>query len=160
MASPSISATFEDKDVANFLKSMQKRLAAVKGSEKKFVGLLSAIVYRDVISHFEKEQGSQGPWESWSTSYFNFLEKIGRANNQKLQFTGRLRQNFKPGNYRSTKEGPLWFNDAKTKSGFPYAFAHDEGGPRLPKRDFMWLSDDAVEDISKQTLQFMLDEGV
>lgn len=160
MAAPRVTAIFDDKDVSDFFRSMKKRLGEVKGSEKRFVGLLSAIVYRDVISHFEKEEGSEGRWKTWSISYFDYLEKIGRSGNQILQFSGNLRQNFKPENYRGTKEGPLWFNDAQTKSGFPYAFAHDEGGPKLPKRDFMWLSDDAVEDISKQTLQFILDEGV
>lgn len=160
MAKQQIDATFEDKEVADFLKTMDKRLKAVKGSEKKFVGLLSAIVFRDVQSHFDKEEGSDGPWGSWSVSYFDHLEKIGRQNNKILQFSGNLRQNFKPGNYKGTKDGPMWFNDAQTKEGFPYAFAHDTGGGKLPKRDFMWLSDDAVEDISKQTLQFMLDEGV
>lgn len=160
MANQQIDATFEDKDVAAFLKAMKTRLKAVKGSEKKFVGLLSAIVFRDVQGHFNKEMGSEGPWDSWSISYFDYLEKIGRQNNKKLQFSGNLRQNFKATDYRGTKDGPMWFNDAQTKDGFPYAFAHDEGGDKLPKRDFMWLSDDAVEDISKQTLQFMLDEGV
>ena len=160
MAAPRVTATFDDKEVSDFFRSMKQRLKEVKGSEKKFVGLLSAIVFKDVISHFEKQEGSAGAWKTWSVSYFDHLEKIGRSGNKILQFTGRLRQNFKPGNYRGTAEGPMWFNDAHTDKGFPYAAAHDEGGDTLPKRDFMWLSDDAVEDISKQTLQFILDEGV
>jgi len=54
----------------------------------------------------------------------------------------------------------LWFNDAKTKSGAPYAAIHDKGLGKQAKRDFMWLSNDAMEKISEQTLQFMLDEGL
>lgn len=160
MAEQQIDALFEDREVVDFLKSMRSRLAKVKGSEQKFVGLLSAIVFRDVIEHFQNEEGSSGPWAKWSPSYRAHLKEIGREGNQILQFSGRLRGNFKPEKYRATASGPLWFNDARTKSGFPYAYAHDTGGPQLPQRDFMWLSDKAAEEISKQTLQFMLDEGV
>ncbi|CAB4170096.1 Phage virion morphogensis protein [uncultured Caudovirales phage] len=160
MGAVQVDALFEDKDVAAFIKNMKKRLSQVEGAEKKFVGLLSAVVFRDVISHFEKQEGPDGAWAPWSDSYREHMEKIGRAGNQILQFSGRMRQNFKPGNYRGTKEGPLWFNDAQTQTGFPYAFAHNEGGSRLPKREFMFLGDDAVEDISKITLGFLLEEGV
>lgn len=160
MASPTIVATFVDKEVSEFLRDMKTRLSKVKGSEKKFVGLLSAMVFSDVMDHFEKEQGSEGPWRAWSISYADHMQKIGRSGNKKLQFTGFMRGSFQPGNYRSTADGPMWFNPAQTKGGFPYAAAHDEGGDQLPKRDFMWLSDNAVEKISSATLQFLIDEGV
>lgn len=159
MAQQSIEATFEDKEVADFLKSMATNLNKVKDGDKKYAGLLSAIVFRDVIGHFTQQEGSEGPWAPWSESYQEHMKKIGRQGNMILQFTGRLRNSFQPTNFRATNEGLLWFNKAQTSLGFPYAFAHDTGGERLPKRDFMWLSDKAVEDISEQTLNFMLDEA-
>lgn len=151
---------FHDKEVREFLKNLNSRLSQVKNGSRKYGGLLSAIVFKDVNLHFQNEQGSGGAWKSWSPTYQEHMQRIGKSGNKILQFNGRLRQSFKPSNYKFQKDGIFWFNDAVTKSGFPYAFAHDTGGPKLPKRDFMWLSDDAMESISVQTLQFMLDEGI
>lgn len=177
--------TFENKEVMDFLKNLDKKLKNIKDGNKKYTTLLSSIVYKDINQHFEKEEGSQGPWVEWSLSYAMtiagrgafrkirgrtiFLDeyqvdeygiKPPRKPGMKLQDTGRLRNSFKPTNVRRTNEGFLWFNNAKTKSGFPYAFAHNEGGGSLPKRDFMWLSNEAQEKISVQTLQFMIEMGV
>jgi phage gpG-like protein len=153
-------AEFNDENVRDFLKSVLKKTEDVKGQKKKYVGILSSIVYQDVMDHFKREKGSEGPWKDWSKSYTKHMEKIGRGSNQKLQFDGRLRNNFKKTDYKTSAKGILWFNDAKTASGFPYAAAHDNGGPKLPQRDFMWLSDQAMEKMTVQTLQFMIDEGV
>ena len=151
---------FDDKAVRDFLSNMEKKLKAVKGGDRKYVGLLSSIVFRDINQHFQDEQGSQGKWKAWSPTYQEHMQRTGYAGNKILQFNGRLRQNFKPSSVRSNSEGILWFNDAVTKSGFPYAHAHNEGGSKLPKRDFMWLSESALVEIEKQTLQFMLEEGI
>ncbi len=151
---------FEDKEVSKFLKTMEKKLSDIKGGKKEYVGLLSAIVFKDINMHFQQEMGSQGKWEQWSPTYKEHMDKIGMSGNQILQFNGTMRQNFKPNDVRTSAKGIMWYNDAKTKSGFPYAYAHDAGGDVLPQRDFMWLSDDAMDDITEQTLQFMLEKGV
>jgi phage gpG-like protein len=151
---------FDDKEVKEFLNQIDSRLKNIKGGKKEYTGLLSAIVYADVVKHFEDEQGSKGPWKKWSTSYKDKMEKIGKLGNQILQDTGRLRNTFKPTKVRKTNIGFLWFNDAKTKSGFPYAAAHDNGGDQLPQRDFMWLSDKAMDKVEIQTLQFLLEKGI
>ena len=153
-------AVFNNTEVQEFLSNLSNRLKDVKDGEKKYIGLLSAIVFQDVLGHFKGELGSDGPWQAWSSSYQKQMQKIGKSGNNILQWTGKLRNNFKPTNVRTSNEGPVWFNDARTKSGFPYAYAHNTGGTQLPKRDFMWLSDQAEEKIGVQTLQFMLDEGV
>jgi phage gpG-like protein len=153
-------AEFDDKEVQEFLRSVDKNLKEIKDGKRKYTGLLSAIVYEDVMGHFENETGSSGPWKKWSKIYRERMQEIGKGGNKILQDSGRLRNNFKPTKVKKTKEGFLWFNDAKTKSGFPYAAAHDNGGSKLPKRDFMWLSSKAMDKIEIQTLQFMLDEGV
>lgn len=62
-------AEFDNSEVRGFLKDMDARLKKIEGGAKEFIGILSAIVYRDVNSHFEKEQGSGGPWAKWSKSY-------------------------------------------------------------------------------------------
>jgi len=152
--------TFENKEVLDFLKNIDKKLKNIEDGERKYTTLLSSIVYKDINEHFEKEEGSDGKWEQWSLYYAMKMQKLGKSGNKILQDTGRLRNSFKPMNVKRTNEGFLWFNNAKTKSGFPYAFAHNEGGGNLPRRDFMWLSNEAQEMVSVETLQFMIEMGV
>jgi hypothetical protein len=154
------SAIFEDETLKRFFKNLNTNLRVIKDGKKKYYGLISSIIFKDVMDHFEKEEGEKEDWEVWSDSYIRHMERIGRVNNKTLQFNGRLRNNFKPTNVRETDAGIMWFNNAKTKSGFPYAFAHNEGGKQLPKRDFMWASDGAVEKIGTQTLYFLLEGGL
>lgn len=147
-----------DSDEAQkFLKDLSGRVDAITNHDKKVIGLLSSIVYRDIIDHFSQESGSDGPWKPWSDRYAAFMASIGKSGNKILQDTGRLRQAFQPSNVRSTSDGLLWFNPAKTSSGFPYAAAHDEGGGRLPQRQFMWLSKGALSEIESQIVKFLED---
>lgn len=149
---------FQDEGIQALLTDLADRLAQIEDGNRKYGGLLSANVFRDIMDHFEQQEGSEGKWKQWSFWYTQQMEKNGKGGNKILQDTGRLRQSFKPQNWRSVKNGYLWFNNAQTKSGFPYAAAHDEGGERLPKRDFMWLSDNTMEEIAAQTLLFLMDE--
>lgn len=148
-----------DEEAQKFLKNAIDRVGKIKESARPFVTALSSVVFQDIISHFEKEQGSKGPWQKWSKMYAEHMERIGKGGNRILQDTGHLRQSFQPTNWRSSREGILWFNPAKTKSGFPYAYAHDTGGKKLPQRDFMYLSDTAQERIEEVTLEF-LEQGL
>lgn len=152
---------FDDKEVRDFLTQLNAKLKSIDQGQKKYAGLLSAIVFEDVAMHFQQETGSKGKWAAWSNSYRKAMESAGRGNNKILQYSGRLRQNFKPSDYRVQSDGILWFNDAQTKSGYPYAAGHDKGTAAGGKqRDFMYLSKRAMDKISEQTLQFMLDEGI
>jgi phage gpG-like protein len=150
---------FEDKDAQKFLKKMMKNASDVTKKTKQYVDLLSIVVFQDIMKHFASETGSKGAWAKWSDVYRDHMQKIGKGGNKILQDTGRLRGSFIPTNYRVNSDAIVWFNPAKTKSGFPYAAAHDEGGPKLPQRDFMYLSDEAREKIEEQTLKF-LEEGL
>lgn len=154
-------AKFDDKEVRDFISNLKSRLKNVTDGETKYIGLLSAIVYADVLDHFRGQQGSKGPWAKWSKSYQEQMNREGKGNNKILQDTGKLRQNFIPSNVKKTGKGFLWFNNATTEKGFPYAWGHDTGNVKGKKiRDFMWLSDKALDKISEQTLAFMLDEGI
>lgn len=154
----SFEVQFEDENLRSWLNSFYGKMKLASSGNRAFLGMISAVVFRDVINHFENEQGSDGKkWKSWSPSYREEMVKKGKQGNKILQDTGTLRQNFKPSKYKKTNEGFLWFNDARTKSGFPYAFAHNEGGKRLPKRDFMWLSGWAMDSIEEKTIQFLFD---
>lgn len=151
--------TVNDKEAQSFLKKKLKQVKSIQAGEDSYVKLLSPVVFSDIISHFEKESGPEGPWKPWSKMYNEHMQAIGKGGNKILQDTGNLRQAFQPTNVKSSGRGILWFNPAKTQSGFPYAAAHDTGGPRLPKRSFMWLSAEARQNISKQTLKFLESEA-
>jgi hypothetical protein len=148
-----------DGDALNsFIAKIEKRLKDVGNNDNKFVALLSAIVFKDVNDHFKQQQGEQGKWLHWSFWYTLHMERIGKGGNKILQFNGRLRNSFKQTNVKKQDGILTWYNDAKTAKGFPYAYAHNEGGKKLPKRDFMWLSEGAVEKMAAQTLDYVLDE--
>ena len=157
---------FEDKAIQDFFKNITKKLKNVENGEKKYSAILSVHVFADIIDHFRKEQGSEGAWKPWSPNYKKYAESMGRK--KMLQWSGNLRNNFgktaqefNDTRLRTTKNTFTWFNNAKVgKDEFPYAAAHDAGGPILPKRDFMWLSDKAAEKMASDTLNFILDENI
>lgn len=147
------SATFDDKKASKMFEGIDNRVNEISIKHSKFVDVLSLIVYRDVIEHFEKEQGPRGSWAPWSNSYQKNMDKRGFGGNLILQFNGRLRNAFLPSNYRKSSDGIIWFNPAKTKSGFPYAFHHDEGrSSKSGPRQFMWLSDKAMGNAAEAML--------
>lgn len=161
----SVEFKFDAKEWLDFTKRLQAKLSG-PNSMKQFGGLISAVVYQDVMDHFENEQGPEGKWTPWSLSYAGAINgriafrkirgriiplneyqieewgiKPPRKPGKILQAAGNLRQRFTPNKWRFKSNEVIFFNNAKTKSGFPYAAAHDEGGPKLPQRKFMWLSD-------------------
>ena len=151
---------FDKKEWDKILKRLAKKwgdiLVGTSKVRREFSGITSVIVYRDIIDHFKKESGPDGKWKKWSDSYEDHLKKIGRSSNKILQFSGRLRQSVAPQNLRNTNEGVLFFNNAKTKKGFSYAEAHDDGmDNRPPQRKFMWISDKSMNEIVKQTTSWL-----
>lgn len=148
----------ETSQAQKWLEELSNKIKTVENGASKFADVISAVVFQDVIAHFEKEEGIEGAWKPWSKMYAEHMRKIGKGGNKKLQDTGRLRQSFMPDNYRTVSEGILWYNPAKTGGGFPYAAAHDDGGDGLPKREFMWLGTKAMEKIETITLDYILGE--
>jgi phage gpG-like protein len=144
-------AKLEDAQVQKYLKNVNEKASNLKGLANSF----GAVVYRDVIDHFTKEMGPLSKWKEWSPSYRKQLKRQGRAGNKILQYSGKLRQSFVPSFFRTQKNKIIWFNPAKTKGGFPYAAAHDTGGPKLPQREFMWVSDKTLEVLAKISLDFI-----
>ena len=153
---PDAEAKFKDKRVRAFLKKVDNKASLVKKKKKQYALTLSPIVFRDIIDHFQKEMGPRKRWEPWTTAYRNHLAKIGKSGNKILQDLGRLRNSFIPTNFRNTAKGLVWFNPAKTRTGFPYAAHHDENARKT--RPFMWLSKKAVTNMANQTLKFLVDE--
>lgn len=155
MADNAINLEFDAKKAEEFLKRLKRNKDSVDKRDDAYVSTISLFVFQDIINHFEKEQGPSGKWKAWSKVYAEHMETIGKGGNKILQDSGRLRQSFTPGQWRKRPAGIEWYNPAKTKGGFPYAAAHDEGGPKLPQRRFMWLSDSAMNKISEATAAFL-----
>jgi phage gpG-like protein len=121
--------------------------------------ILEIGVFKDVVQHFADQSGPSGEWKGWSDSYRKHMERIGKGGNLILQDSGRLRQANFPGSgssgSRATGDGLLFFNNAQTSGGFPYAYAHDTGGPKLPQRKFMWVSPGAMSSIADQVANWL-----
>lgn len=149
---------FKAKRALGMIGNLEKGIDGVADKNKQYLDLLASIAFRDIIRHFQSEEGPEEAWEPWSEIYEAHMIKIGKGGNKILQDTGNLRQQNQPANRRKVQDGVLFFNPAKTKGGFPYAFAHDNNEqPRkkLPRRPFMWLSENALEDMAQNTLKFI-----
>lgn len=171
---------FKSKKAQKFFSDLSKKGKDIDALRREYVKTIQAFVLRDVNDHFEKESGPSARWQDWSESYIQAIRgnvhfrkirgttvalkgqdpngrpRKGDMSGKILQDTGRLKNNFKATNWRKKSGGIEWFNNAQTKSGFPYAYAHNEGGSKLPERRFMWLSDKALNNISEATLEFMV----
>jgi len=158
-----ITAEFKDDEVKQFLDKLNKNLKAI---DKKKFGKIAAgfgtVIFADVQRHFREALGPDGPWEKWSDLYAERQKKLGKSwPGNALKFSGFLRNNFKPTNYKQGKDGLFWFNNAQTKSGFPYAYAHDndtDSRSTLPRRSFMWLSKDGFDKISQIAIDALVEK--
>ena len=148
-------ATFKSEQIDAFLKGLSKRHDQIENRDRQVVGIMSAIVFRDIIQHFDRSEGPDGKWKAWSKAYRRRMWEAGKLGNKILIDSGRLRNSFTMASYRTSNEGIVWYNNAKTKTGFPYAALHNEGGRFHPARPFMWLSDGAMETIEEQILRFL-----
>lgn len=151
---------WSDKKMQKFLRKIVRKGKKVNDYTRSYVGLIQSFIFADIINHFEEEEGGPNKdWPFWSDSYMDHMINVGKFTNKILQDTGNLRQNFKPTNWRATQKGLVFFNDAKTKDGFPYAAAHNNPPnirPKLPRRRFMWLSSKARRMVLATTVEFMV----
>lgn len=147
----SVEVVLDDKEVQKLLKGLTKNVNEISEKGRRYVGLLSSIVYRDIIEHFEREEGPNGKWAPWSKQYSKYMMAIGKGGNLILSDTGRLRQGWQPSRYRIAADGVLWYNPVS------YAAQHDEGLGRYPQRRFTWLSDACISNIESQTVKFIED---
>lgn len=138
---------------------------------KKILRSVAAVIsFKDVHDHFKRESGPKGAWKEWSPAYKNRREKMSakfatpsakrRAAasgkkpvdfSKKLVLTGTLQQSF------ITTSGRLAGSDrgndvAVLINPVVYANRHDQGTKGMPQRQFMWLSNNAMELIAKNFL--------
>lgn len=140
-----VKITFNDTKARQFL--------SLLSDKKKWIPVLKALVttvgFKNVIKHFQDEEGPRMSWPKRKESTQSQYAKRGKRSavynpsNKLLQLTGHLRQNFRVSNVRTSSDSATLFNPVK------YAHRHDKGTEGMPKRQFMWLDNDAKELISK-----------
>lgn len=115
----------------------------------------------EIASHFDQEMGYEGAWAAWKTSTRSArimheirtasAEGVARARaagvrrgGKLLQVTGRLRT-------ETTQEPILTEVESGMKIESPthYSGFLDEGTKNMVARPFMWLGDDAQENLAK-----------
>jgi phage gpG-like protein len=144
--------TLESKQWEKFLKSVEKKWKDI-AKRKEFSNIITIPVFKDLVKHFEEEEGPSGKWKPWSNTYLEHLQRIGRQGNQILQFSGKLRQSITPtkGKVRTNSSGVVFY------SNVPYAKAHDEGEGRMPERKFMYISNKGLKNVIEITEKWLLD---
>ena len=124
---------FKDKGWRSLIRTIDKNVSNPKPLLRVAFGVRG---FRDIIQHFQSEKGPKAKWKK--------SKRAKREGGRTLQDTGNLRQNFTPTNIDdSGKDKIIFFNPT------PYASQHDLGDPgrNLPKREFMYLTDRAQEDM-------------
>lgn len=131
-------AVLDDAALKAYLKKTEDKL---KSPHQLLATAYATRGFRDIMDHFNKEEGPTGPWQELSPAR---LRQRG-PNAKILQDTGNLRQNITPTNYRKERDAIRVFDAA------PYSGQHNSGLPsrNLPKRTFMWLSREALKDMAK-----------
>lgn len=150
--SDSAEIVFDDAQWQAVLKKVRKKWDDIK-SRKEFGGVISSVVFSDIMEHFEKQVGPDGPWAQRKEPYKTFIESLGKKNI--LQVSGDLRKSLMPteGKFRSNSSGVIFY------SNLEYAQRHDEGLAGMTKRSFMWLSKTGLDRIIDQTQKWLL-EGI
>ena len=149
-----IKIKFNDRKAKKFFADIGNKAKDIDNATKAYANGVGSFVFKNFIQHFEQEKGPKGKWAAWSPLYAKSMARRGRSGNKILQDTGQLRQAFKPTDWRRDTRGIMFFNNAKTRSGFPYAKHHDETAKVT--RPFMWVDKKTLNNISKFTLAFML----
>lgn len=137
----------DDKEWKEFLKMVSDKML---DAGKYLLAAANIFGFKDIIEHFDKEEGPGGAWPKRKAETDRAYDIMGKNNarysssNKLLQLTGNLRKSFLPGSQFIKREGKLavkLFSDPS----LIYARVHDEGSERMPQREFMWLSDKAQE---------------
>lgn len=90
-----------------------------------FMHVAMARSYREVMRHFEQEQGPAGRWRP-------LAQPRERGGTKVLQDTGRLKGSIRHRVLKGGKAGMIFTN-------IKYALQHQRGKGWLPARPFIWL---------------------
>lgn len=152
MAEISFEAIFESKQMEEYLSKLQKKIKETKGGSSALQKRMSPIVFSDIIKHFENKEGPDGAWEPWGEARQKQYDREGKG--ELLRYNGTLMNSLQPGSGKTQANAEFmrWYTPVE------YSNVHNEGTDKVPKREFMWISDDALELTAKATLDWILEE--
>lgn len=142
-------------------------LKTIQSKGRNIAGILKAVFgtigFRNLIEHFNKEEGPDGKWKARSpgTQLQYALIEAGKRkpprgtpaaaynpSNKILQLTGALRGSILPSNVENiTQSSILIFSNSK------YGGKHDRGEDKMPKRTFMWFSQETLDRMAAASVQ-------
>lgn len=130
-----------DSDIQKQLTELQRRNTDLTPVMQRAATLMQG----DVFRHFQNEEGESGHWKALKSATVKYKAKHGWS--MMLQNTGRLRQS----NYPSGgKDYAQILNDTI------YAATHQFGRDKIPQREFLWVSDPAMEKISDMVGDYIM----
>lgn len=128
------------KNLDATIKKYENRIERMEDSSKA-MEIISIMAHRDVMDHFNKEEGENGKWSPLQKSTL----KAKSPKTGILKDTGQLRLSIRG---RSLK------NEAHVYTNVKYAEPHHTGAKFFPRRKFLWLSNMAKLKISQFLLKF------
>lgn len=132
----------DDKEVLELFKKLHNKMKDMKDVMRD----ISVLMDKDVKDHFEKEEGPEGKWEK-----LKYRKSINI-----LRLTGR---------HLWSKITPD-YDKNKAMVGVPteWATIHQFGGYAgknkkawIPKRPFLWLSEEALKRIKETMIEYLSD---
>ena len=156
----------DDSAWREFMGAMKGRLH--RGNDA-LVAAYSTIGIGDVMRHFRDQAGPDGPWRRrlLTTDYHDAKVYSGQwkpwpgtrrswydPSRPLLVFSGRMRKGVLAGRSHARHAGQ---GKVVISNPMPYSGKHDEG-IGVQKREFMWLSDDAQQNMVNAVAAFVFGE--
>lgn len=126
-------AVLSDKEFRKFFEKVRTELSH---SKNKIAAAYGIFGFKDIMNHFQQEKGSKQSWKP-----------LKYRKGKPLQDSGYLRQSIISTNYQSIDDHSI-----RVFANADYSGYHNEGTPRIPKREFMWLSDKAMDNMVKMIM--------
>lgn len=128
--------------------NMRRKLDKAASDAKKparFSDYLSARAYKEVIAHFQKEEGPDRKWDSLKPTTIA-RRRLGGGGAKILRDTGRLYSSI---SYRGEESKAVVFTNVQ------YAPTHQDGSKNVPQRKFLWVSNGFLKIMAEAFAKFI-----
>ena len=133
------------------LKKIEKISDKLSKEKRVLYTKWSIIGFKDIIQHFKDQLGPKGKWKKLAPITIKARRNKDKSSIKILQDTGQMRNSLRPGIGKKDFKR----NRVILFTTIEYAKKHNEGLKGMPKREFMWLSKNAKNQIKKITAEFM-----
>lgn len=149
MANQGISIKYDAKKALQLTGKTVDRMS----KNNTIMDVIAIMAWKGVLDNFKNEEGKKRPWPKWSKKLPNGTRKFystrpyGRGGSKLLQDTGLLRNSIRP----ISKN-----NEAHVYTRTKYAGAHQFGTKNIPKRDFMWIAQKKINEMSRKFINWIV----